>query len=39
MRYAFDDVVIDTERYELRRDGELVHVEPQVFAFLAADGA
>lgn len=34
MRYAFADVVLDTDRYELRRDGELVHVEPQVFAVL-----
>ena len=34
MRYTFGDTVLDTERYELRRDGELVHVEPQVFAVL-----
>ena len=34
MRYTFDDVVLDTTRYELRRGGELVHVEPQVFDVL-----
>ena len=34
MRYVFGDSVLDTDRYELRRDGEPVHVEPQVFAVL-----
>ena len=34
VRYVFGDVVLDTDRYELRRDGEPVHVEPQVFAVL-----
>ena len=34
MRYVFSGVVLDTDRYELRRDGEPVHVEPQVFAVL-----
>ena len=34
MRYAFGDVVLDTDRFELRRDGEPVHVEPQVFSVL-----
>ncbi|MBX3312744.1 MAG: alpha/beta fold hydrolase [Actinobacteria bacterium] len=31
MRYRFHDVVVDTARYELLRDGEPCHVEPQVF--------
>jgi DNA-binding winged helix-turn-helix (wHTH) protein/alpha-beta hydrolase superfamily lysophospholipase len=34
MRYGFGDVVLDTDRFELRRAGEPVHVEPQVFAVL-----
>ena len=34
MRYAFGDVVLDTDRFELRRGGEPVHVEPQVFSVL-----
>lgn len=34
MRCSFGDVVLDTERYELCRGGEPVHVEPQVFAVL-----
>lgn len=34
MRYAFDDLVLDDETFELRRDGELVAVEPQVFDVL-----
>ena len=34
MRYSFGDVVLDTERFELLRGGEPVHVEPQVFAVL-----
>ncbi|MEM8903447.1 MAG: alpha/beta fold hydrolase [Actinomycetota bacterium] len=29
--YAFGDCVVDGERWEIRRGGELVHVEPQVF--------
>src|SRR5438128_9524925 len=32
--YAFDDFEIDTARFELRRGGELCHVEPQVFDVL-----
>jgi pimeloyl-ACP methyl ester carboxylesterase/DNA-binding winged helix-turn-helix (wHTH) protein len=35
VRYQFGDVVLDTDRYELRRAGEPVHVEPQVFDVLA----
>lgn len=35
MRYEFDEMVLDTDRYELRRAGEPVHVEPQVFDVLA----
>jgi pimeloyl-ACP methyl ester carboxylesterase/DNA-binding winged helix-turn-helix (wHTH) protein len=33
--FQFDDVVLDVERFELRRRGEPVHVEPQVFDVLA----
>jgi pimeloyl-ACP methyl ester carboxylesterase/DNA-binding winged helix-turn-helix (wHTH) protein len=32
--YSFDDYELDTQRQELRRGGELVAVEPQVFAVL-----
>jgi pimeloyl-ACP methyl ester carboxylesterase/DNA-binding winged helix-turn-helix (wHTH) protein len=35
MRYRFAGGVLDTTRYELLCDGELVHVEPQVFDVLA----
>jgi len=35
VRYLFGDVVLDTDRYELCRAGEPVHVEPQVFDVLA----
>lgn len=31
MQYRFEDYVLDTERRELRRDGELIPVEPRVF--------
>jgi TolB-like protein len=34
MIYRFDQCVMDTERLELRRDGALVTVEPQVFSLL-----
>lgn len=34
MRYAFGDYVVDIERVELRRAGELVAIEPQVFELL-----
>jgi TolB-like protein len=34
VRYLFDDLCLDTSRRELRRRGELVHVEPQVFDLL-----
>ena len=34
MIYAFDDFEVDTARFELRRGGELCHVEPQVFDVL-----
>jgi len=33
--YGFDDYVLDTDRHELRRAGEVVAVEPQVFDLLA----
>jgi predicted ATPase/DNA-binding winged helix-turn-helix (wHTH) protein len=32
--YRFDDCELDTGRRELRRDGDSVHVEPQVFEVL-----
>jgi len=35
LQFAFDDYVIDDERYELRKGGASVDVEPQVFALLA----
>ncbi|MBT4907524.1 MAG: transcriptional regulator [Rhodospirillaceae bacterium] len=34
MIYRFDQCVVDVERLELRRDGVLVTVEPQVFSLL-----
>ena len=34
MHYAFDNFVLDVKKHELRRDGEIVAVEPQVFALL-----
>lgn len=34
MRFLFGECAIDAERRELRRDGEAVHVEPQVFDLL-----
>ncbi|MBK1662377.1 winged helix-turn-helix domain-containing protein, partial [Paracraurococcus ruber] len=34
MRYLFDELCLDTSRRELRRRGEPVHVEPQVFDLL-----
>ena len=35
MIYAFDSYELDTDLYELRRDGERVGLEPQVFDVLA----
>jgi TolB-like protein len=35
MRCAFEEFVLDTDRRELRRDGLLVAVEPQVFDLIA----
>lgn len=35
MIYRFDKSVLDTDRLELTRDGQLVEMEPQVFAVLA----
>ena len=32
--YEFDDCVVDSERFELRRGGTVEHVEPQVFDVL-----
>ena len=34
MLFSFDNVSIDTDRRELRRDGELLSIEPQVFDLL-----
>lgn len=34
MRFAFDDFVLDEETFELRRDGAVVAMEPQVFDVL-----
>ena len=36
MRYVFGDYTLDAERYELRRAGQLVPVEPRVFDLLAS---
>lgn len=33
--YRFEDCQVDPRQFELRRGGEVVHVEPQVFALLA----
>jgi pimeloyl-ACP methyl ester carboxylesterase len=33
--YQFEDCQVDPRRFELRRAGEVVHVEPQVFSLLA----
>ena len=35
MIYRFGDCELDDQRYELRRGGALVHLEPQVFEVLA----
>ena len=35
MRYVFDACVLDTDRRELRRDDDMVAVEPQVFDLIA----
>ena len=35
MQYAFAGLTLDTDRYALRRDDEVVHLEPQVFDVLA----
>jgi len=35
VRYTLDDLVVDTGRFELLREGQPVHVEPQVFDVLA----
>jgi adenylate cyclase len=35
MRFLFEDYVLDAERHELRRGGDLVRLEPQAFALLA----
>lgn len=34
MLYRFDNFEMDTDKFELRRDGEAIHVEPQIFDFL-----
>src|SRR5688572_27324346 len=33
--YSFDDYQLDTRLHELRRAGEALHIEPQVFDVLA----
>jgi adenylate cyclase len=35
MRYVFGDYSLDTQRYELRRAGDLIPLGPQVFNVLA----
>ncbi len=35
MRYRFDDFEVDTDRYEIRRNGEVRPVEPLVFNLIA----
>ena len=34
MIYHFENIEIDTDRFELRKDGEIQPVEPQVFSLL-----
>lgn len=34
MIYCFDEFTLDTDRYELQRQGESLHVEPQVYSVL-----
>jgi len=34
LNFQFEDFVIDAARYELRRGGELIRIEPQVFDLL-----
>ena len=34
MRYLFEDCCLDTDRRELRREGHIVRIEPQVFDLL-----
>ena len=34
MLYHFDDFELDTEKFELRLNGEAIHIEPQIFDFL-----
>ena len=34
MQFFFDNHALDVERRELRRDGELIAIEPQVFDLL-----
>lgn len=34
MRFVFENFVLDVNKHELRRDGELIAVEPQVFSLL-----
>src|SRR4051794_21929476 len=33
--YQFEDCQVNPRRFELRRGGDVVHVEPQVFSLLA----
>jgi DNA-binding winged helix-turn-helix (wHTH) protein len=35
MRFVFGDCELDTERYELRRAGQVVLLEPKAFRVLA----
>lgn len=34
MIYRFDNFELDTKKFELRKDGDAVHVEPQIYDFL-----
>jgi TolB-like protein/Tfp pilus assembly protein PilF len=34
MKYVFDNYSLDPEKFELRENGDLIHIEPQVFALL-----
>ncbi|RLA39344.1 MAG: CadC-family transcriptional regulator, partial [Gammaproteobacteria bacterium] len=34
MRYQIDQIVLDTDRFELTRDGKLLHAEPKVIELI-----
>jgi DNA-binding winged helix-turn-helix (wHTH) protein len=35
VRFAFGDLVLDTDRFLLERGGEALHVQPQIFDVLS----